>query len=243
MVNSPREEKSAVPARDVETGQAPCSSSIVVVDACPYGRLGLQRVLMQPALTPHPMMVETFGCVSPALSPERRAGGSPGKGDAARCLVVRLSPAPALAVMQLLQLAGASLTLAGFQRLVILSPFVVNNAVRQILVCCAVRVPIRIVNARCPAMLLRHAVLSQGALLQGALLHAGRDEELPQIPAMTLSAREREVLLTTLQEISIHQQARRQNRNHKTLYAQRKNALKKMRVAGVVQLLRRFMSM
>lgn len=151
----------------------------------------------------------------------------PGEGAVARCLVVRLAPTPAQAVVQLLQLEGALLTLAGFQRLVILSPFAVNNAVRQVLVCCAVRVPIRIVNARCPAMLLRHAVLSQGALLRD-----GRDGGLPQIPAMTLSVRERQVLLTTLQGIPIHQQAQRQNRHHKTLYAQRKNALKKMRVGG-----------
>ncbi|MGQ5837802.1 hypothetical protein ACUNIZ_25845 [Serratia sp. IR-2025] len=205
------------------------------MDACAYGRLGMQRGLLQPAMTPCPAAVDTFASVRGALHAAMPVSGPPGGGGVGRCLVVRLSPWPAQAMTQLLQLEEGRLVQAGIQRLVILSPFAVSNAVRQVLVCGAVRMPIRIVDARCPMMWLRRVVLAQGTLLQ-----EGRDERLPHMPAMVLSTPERRVLLTTLQEIPIHRQALRQHRNHKTLYAQRKNALKKLRATGLAGLLRRF---
>lgn len=202
------------------------ASVVAVVDACAYGRLGIQGALLQPAMTPVPAGVDAFGSVTSALCAVAPTG---------RCLVVRLSRWPSLAVTQLLHLEGARLTQAGIQRVVILSPFAVNTVVREALVCGAVHVPIRIVDARCPVVVLRRVVLAQGTLLQ-----EGRDELLPHMPAMVLSVPERRVLLTTLQEIPIHRQALRQYRNHKTLYAQRKNALKKMRVPSLAALLHRF---
>ncbi|AXX20537.1 hypothetical protein D9B58_00535 [Serratia marcescens] len=161
-----------------------------------------------------------------------------GYGGGERCLVLRLSAHPAQALQQLLYLEHELMVRAGFRRLVVLSPFGVNNAVRQVLVCGGVRLPVRIVDARSPVMWLRRVVLSQGSLSQ-----AGEDELLPQMPALILSDPERRVLVRTLMEISIHQQARLQHRNNKTLYAQRHNALRKLRASGVADLLRRFVSM
>lgn len=211
---------------------------ITVVDMCQYGRLGIRGGLLQPAMTPRPAVIDTFGTVDEALRAGLQAIALSGTAQVGRCLVVRLSSWPAQAMAQLLQLEGALLVQAGIQRVVILSPFAFNNAVRQILICGAVRVPIRIVNARGPVMLLRRVVLGQGTLLQ-----EGCDERLPHMPAMVLSAPERRVLRTTLLEVPIRQQALRRHRNHKTLYAQRNNALKKLRATGLAGLLRRFSAM
>lgn len=218
-------------------GRVSAPLSIVVVDACQFGLLGLRRLLTLPALSPTAIAVSAHERLESALAAAHH-GQVIGNGGGERCLVLRLSARPVQALQQLLCLDHGLMVRAGFRRLVVLSPFGVNNAVRQVLVCGGVRLPVRIVDARSPVMWLRRVVLSQGALLQ-----AGEDELLPQMPALILSDPERRVLVRTLMEISIHQQARLQHRNNKTLYAQRHNALRKLRASGVADLLRRFVSM
>lgn len=218
-------------------GRVSAPLSIAVVDACQFGLIGLHSLLTLPALSPTAIAVSAHEQVESALAAADH-GQVMGHGGGERRLVLRLSANPAQALQQLLSLEHGVMVRAGFRRLVVLSPFGVNNAVRQVLVCGGVRLPVRIVDARSPVMWLRRVVLSQGSLLQ-----AGGDELLPQMPALILSDPERRVLARTLMEISIHQQARLQHRNNKTLYAQRHNALRKLRASGVADLLRRFVSM
>ncbi|RTF01801.1 hypothetical protein [Serratia marcescens] len=219
-------------------GRVSAPLSIAVVDACQFGLIGLHGLLTLPALSPTAIAVSAHEQVESALVAVHPGQACMGYGGGERCLVLRLSAHPAQALQQLLYLEHELMVRAGFRRLVVLSPFGVNNAVRQVLVCGGVRLPVRIVDARSPVMWLRRVVLSQGSLSQ-----AGEDELLPQMPALILSDPERRVLVRTLMEISIHQQARLQHRNNKTLYAQRHNALRKLRASGVADLLRRFVSM
>ncbi|CAI1080347.1 hypothetical protein [Serratia marcescens] len=214
-------------------GRVSAPLSIAVVDACQFGLIGLHGLLTLPALSPTAIAVSAHEQVESALVAVHLGQAGMGYGGGERCLVLRLSAHPAQALQQLLYLEHELMVRAGFRRLVVLSPFGVNNAVRQVLVCGGVRLPVRIVDARSPVMWLRRVVLSQ----------AGEDELLPQMPALILSAPERWVLVRTLMEISIHQQARLQHRNNKTLYAQRHNALRKLHASGVADLLRRFVSM
>jgi hypothetical protein len=195
--------------------------------------------LAPPATAAGAILVGVYERVERALAALPKCGGrSQGVSAPRRCLVVRLSMYPSRALQQLLQLDDDRMRLAGIERLIVLSPFEVNNVVRQTLVCCGVQLPVRIINARSPLQVLQRVVLSEGTLLQ-----LGRDERLPQMPALSLSPRERRVMSDTLLEVPIPQQAWRQRREPKTLYAQRHNALLKLRASGLSALLRRFRSM
>ncbi|HCR2979388.1 TPA: hypothetical protein ON189_004579 [Serratia marcescens] len=216
---------------------APPSLSIVAVDACRFGLLGLEGLLTVPALSPQAVSVSAHARIEEALAAVHHDRTGMEEGRAGRCLVLRLSRYPAQALQQLLCLEDELMTRVGVCRLVILSPFGVNNVIRQVLVCGGIRMPVRIVDARSPVMWLRRVLLSQGSLLQ-----AGEDELLPQMPALILSPPERRVLARTLSEVPIPQQARLQHRNNKTLYAQRHSALRKLRSPGLAVLLRRFVS-
>ncbi|MGN2498408.1 hypothetical protein [Serratia nevei] len=211
---------------------------VTIVDPCPYGRLGLQCLLAPKATAVGAISVGAYERVERALAAMPKNGGAHGASTSRRCLVVRLSMYPSRALQQLLQLDDQRMRQAGIERLIVLSPFEVNNVVRQTLMCCGVRLPVRIVNARSPLQVLQRVVLSEGTLLQ-----LGRDERLPQMPALLLSPCERRVISNTLLEVSIPQQAWRQRRQPKTLYAQRHNALLKLRALGLAALLRRFRSM
>ncbi len=220
-------------------GPASPNGPVTVVDPCPYGRLGLQSLLAPPTTAWGAVPVGAYERVERALVAMKKNGANPrGAPGPKRCLIVRLSMYPARALQQLLQLDDDALALAGVERLIVLSPFEVNNIVRHALVCCGVHVPLRIISARSPLALLQRVVLSEGTLLQ-----AGPDERLPQMPALLLSPCERRVISSTLLEIPIPQQAWRQRRKSKTLYAQRHNALLKLRASGVAALLRRFRPM
>lgn len=203
---------------------------ITVIDACQYGRLGLQSILTSPTLSSFNTAVDIYEGVDTALTAVQNNIAM-----VRGCLILRLLSFPALALGQLLSLDSALMTQLGYQRLILLSPFAMNNVIRQVLISGDMRLPVRIINSRCSAALLHRIVLSQGTLLQ-----EGLDELLPHMPALVLSVSERRVLSGTLQEIPIHLQARRQQRNHKTLYAQRQSALQKLRAANIPDLLRRF---
>lgn len=209
---------------------------ITVVDPCPYGRLGLQSLLTPPTTARGAAPVDAYERVERALAAMKENRGNPrGAPGPKRCLIVRLPRYPAQALQQLLQLDDEALVLAGVERLIVLSPFEVNNVVRHALVCCGIHLPLRIISVRSPLALLQRIVWSEGTLLQ-----AGKDEGLPQMPALLLSPCERRVMSNTLLEIPIPQQAWQQRRKSKTLYAQRHNALLKFRASGLAALLRRF---
>ncbi|HFT7668209.1 TPA: hypothetical protein ACGR4L_004309 [Serratia marcescens] len=216
----------------------PVPLPVTLVDACQYGQLGLRHLLADPAGRVGEADILLHTRVESALSDAQKTRAVRGPLCPGRCLVLRLPTHPGQALQQLLCLDGALLAQAGFRRLVVLSAYEVNNVIRQALVCCDVRVPVRIINARAPVAWLRRVVLSQGTLLQ-----AGEDEHLPWKPALVLSVPERRVLSETLLEISIHRQARMHHRNNKTLYAQRHNALRKFCATGLSGLLRRFAAM
>ncbi|PIJ83694.1 hypothetical protein BLD49_12885 [Erwinia sp. OLMDSP33] len=213
------------------------SHAITIVDACHFGRLGLYSLLTHPQSSTEVVSVSVHEQVESALIDAHSRQADRKEDGAERCLVLRLPPCPVPALQQLLYLDNEEITQAGIQRLIVLSPFSVNNVIRQVLVCGGVRVPVRFVNARSAVTLLRQRVLSQGSLLRE------EDELLPRIPTLILSLCERQVLIKTLLEIPIDQQARQQQRNNKTLYAQRYNALRKLRASGLNDLLRRFVSM
>ncbi|HGM5308657.1 TPA: helix-turn-helix transcriptional regulator [Serratia marcescens] len=200
--------------------------AITVVDSCQYGRQGLRHMLMLD--TSHDVVVRDYARVEEVFS-----GGS----FAEQCLILRLSPKPALALQQLLYLEDKRMTAAGVLRLIVLSPFEVNVIVRRVLVCCGVRHPVRIVCAQSPVTWLRRVVLSQGTLSQ-----EGEDEMLPCMPALRLSSAEREVLSNSLKEIPIHLQSQRRGCSNKTLYALQQKALKKLNASGVQGLMQRFVS-
>ncbi|WP_185976530.1 helix-turn-helix domain-containing protein, partial [Serratia marcescens] len=154
---------------------------------------------------------------------------------AAHDLVVCLPREPLWGAAQLLQLDGTLLAQAGCHRLVVISPFEVNNGIRRVLVNCGLTLPVRLLRANSTTEHVCRVLLGQGTLLQ-----EGQDELLPIMPARTLSRLEREALCRTLQGASIYQQSRQRFRSPKTLYAQRSRALQKLRVSGVSGLLRWF---
>ncbi|MGQ5837779.1 hypothetical protein ACUNIZ_25710 [Serratia sp. IR-2025] len=210
----------------------PCA--ITIIDACPYGRLGLQSILTSPSLSSFNAIVDIHEEIDTALMAMQKNIAA-GMAKVGGYLILRLLSLPAVALWQLLSLDSALMTQLGYQRLILLSPYKMNNVIRQVLISGDIRLPVRIINSRCSAALLHRIVLSQGTLLQ-----EGHDELLPHMPALVLSMPERRVLSGTLQETPIHLLARRQQRNHKTLYAQRQSALQKLRAANLPALLRRF---
>lgn len=215
---------------------SPGASPVVIVDACQYGRLGLQCLL---TAVPDNAVAPTYARVEEALAEtqKRRTVREAAPADE-RSLVLRLSVWPAQALQQLLQLEGAAMAQAGFHRLIVLSPFGVNNVIRHVLICCDTRLPVRMVNARSPV-----AGWEPGGGSAAWWQEEGGGVLLPRMPALVLSAPERRTLSGTLQEIPIHRQARQWGVNAKTLYTQRHNALMKLRASGISSLLRRFVSM
>ncbi|HEJ6984597.1 TPA: hypothetical protein SMF26_004706 [Serratia marcescens] len=199
---------------------------VTVVDPCQYGRQGLLHMLM---LDP--------SCKVDVRDYERVEEVFSGSFPVERCLILRLPFKPAQALQQLLYFDDNRLTATGFSRLIVLSPFEVNVVVRRALVCCGIRLPVRIVCAHSPVAWLRRVVLSQGLLTQ-----EGDDEVLPRMPALRLSSAEREVLSNSLKEIPIHLQSQRRGCSNKTLYALQRKALRKLNASSLQELMQRFVS-
>ncbi|BEN47842.1 hypothetical protein ACJ8QF_19150 [Serratia sp. CY81684] len=220
------------------TSYSPVPPQLTVVAPCTYSRLGVLELVMRHAslFSLVPGAVEVFEEVALALKAMRKARVLVGGGvTAAPCLVLCLPREPLWGVAQLLQLDSALLAQTGCHRLVVISPFEVNNGIRRVLVSCGLTLPVRLIRASSTTEHLCRVLLGQGTLLQ-----EGRDELLPIMPARTLSRPEREALCRTLQGASIYQQSRQRFRSPKTLYAQRSRALQKLRISGVSGLLRWF---
>lgn len=214
-------------------GSVPPCWPVTVVDACAYGRWGLQWMLTHPEPGQPGGEVETHDGVEAALTAarKRRVRLEPAVQDAG-CMVLRLSSCPALALQQLLVLDGTVLAQVGYRRLIVLSPFAKIEGIRQVLVSGDLCLPVRIVSARRPVAWLRRVVLSQ----------VGHDERLPRVPIRVLTPPERRALSGTLQEMPVYQQARRQGLSTKTVYAHRRHALQKLHSPGLTALLLRLVS-
>ncbi|MEL5615767.1 hypothetical protein [Serratia marcescens] len=219
------------------TSFLPVPPRLTVVAPCTYSRLGMLELVMRhaPAFSLATGAVEVFEGVVLALKAMRKARALVGSGAAAHYLVVCLPREPLWGAAQLLQLDGTLLAQAGCHRLVVISPFEVNNGIRRVLVNCGLTLPVRLLRANSTTEHVCRVLLGQGTLLQ-----EGQDELLPIMPARTLSRLEREALCRTLQGASIYQQSRQRFRSPKTLYAQRSRALQKLQVSGVSGLLRWF---
>ncbi|WP_080497808.1 helix-turn-helix domain-containing protein [Serratia marcescens] len=209
----------------------PC---ITIVDPCTFSGVGLFEILAQSSLFSLSVeKVRVFKDVAMAIRTMRSevtfSSVWPG---AVHCMVVCLPQEPIWGISQLLQLDAAKLMQAGYHRLVVISPFDINNGIRRVLVGCGLTIPVRIIQAHCSIEKMCRVLLGQGTLLE-----YGKDEYLPIMPARELSKPEREVLSRTLQGITINQLAKQRYRSPKTLYAQRTRALNKLQVSNVSFLL------
>lgn len=212
---------------------------ITLVDACCYGRAGLEAALRE-----HPRLsaVQGFmvadslvGLLAPVL-PCLGAGEPVAR---LRCLVVRLPVLPQAALCMLLQLEA--LSCSRYQRIVVLSPMD-PYAVRHVLLCAGLRCAVRIVDARQAVSVLCQVIMPP--------TEAGRfppkewpGEVLPYPPARVLTRGERRAVGETLREVPIYTQARRAHVSAKTIYSQRSSALLKLQAQDILTLLRRFSPM
>lgn len=191
---------------------------VSVVDRCAYARQGWEALLAGAG----PLCVWAGpGAGVVGMWPPAEHG----------CLVLSLATGVQTALAQLLALDNAHLVQAGYTRLVVVTPFAVE-AVREVLRCCAIRVPVHIVRAQTPLSTLYRVIVTP----------SGQGEQLRCTATQVLSPPERRALLCSVQAIPVHRQAQRQKRSAKTVYTQRDSGLRKLRAAGVSALFRRFTS-
>ncbi|WP_413504372.1 hypothetical protein [Serratia grimesii] len=198
---------------------------ITVVDACCYGREGMNAALQRHSCVAGVVTREALTDVLSMLSVFPRAAPSPSS------LVVRLPMLAQDALSVLLQLAD--LPAACYTRVVVMSN-VAPDVVRRVLAHIGVNEAVRIVDARCTLPTLCRTVISTTG-------EVGDSDEILSCEAHNLlSPRERYVLSKTLREMSIYTQARQAQVSAKTIYTQRARALLKLGVPDVLTLLRQF---
>ncbi|WP_440799893.1 hypothetical protein [Serratia marcescens] len=200
---------------------------VLVVDACTYGRAGLTAALQQ-RLAQRGLKGEVQSCdVLPGLGFGRRPS------VVWQALVLRLSPRPRNALIQLLQLRHI---LAGYDHLVVLS-CIDERVVRRVLQSLGVRGAAVLKDARLPTAELCDAIVpgvDTPAAPEG-------QESWPLMPARVLARAECRVLVQTLREVPVPAQARLADVSSKTVYTQRASALTKLNVRDVLTLIRQFM--
>ncbi|MHC6133028.1 helix-turn-helix transcriptional regulator [Serratia marcescens] len=199
--------------------------SFVVVDTCDYGRQGLVCALKETIYIEGKKAVFACPALDIALSLRRPARNS----EATQCLVMRLPPAAREALVMLLQLSefvqGAAM--GGF-RIVVLSPF--GKVLTQRLMEVMGMDELATVDARLPTSLLCREI---GL----AMKREPQVQEGWQVLSV-LSPSERKALSLSLQNRDVHQQARSRSISPKTVYAQRRGALRRLGVPSVLSLLR-----
>ncbi|MCW7649159.1 LuxR C-terminal-related transcriptional regulator [Serratia bockelmannii] len=199
--------------------------SFVVVDVCDYGRQGL--VCMLKETTHIEGKKEVFACLELdiVLSLRRPAGNS----NVMQCLVVRLPTIAREALVMLLQLSELvqSAAIRGL-RVVVLSPF--SKMLTQRLMGVMGMDELATVDARLPTSLLCReigmAIKQEPQVQEGWRVFS------------VLSPRERKALFLSLQNRDVHQQARSRHISPKTVYAQRRGALRRLGVSSILSLLR-----
>lgn len=209
-----------------------------VVDPCCYGRLGLVSALLSlPRTAPEPRTVVGFGTVQEALlyraAPRDDMESERGPDELAPwdALMVHLPQEPQAGLSLLLQMGTPGVSRIPLSRLIVLSSFPVRE-VRRVLQAVRVAHPLHVINAR---LGVRELCLAPGA---------GGTEMVPP-PGMApvhLTAKERLVLLGSLQERSAAEQARLYGMNPKTVYGHKQSAIHKLGAETLRQLLDRFKS-
>ncbi|TXE24598.1 hypothetical protein FOT62_24645 [Serratia marcescens] len=188
---------------------------LAVVDACPYGRRGL-AALLQRTHRPAPDDAVLTAATQAAL-PSATADTD--------CLMVRLSPSPLTALLQLLSLADTVRRLH-VRHLVVLSVFA-TAAVTALLAAGGLSCPVTLLPARAGLEWLDDR-LTRGATCS------------PVLPAaVPLSDTERRALCHSLAAETAQTQARRQGLSPKTVYHARMRALRKLGVRHLRALVNR----
>lgn len=199
--------------------------SFVVVDTCDYGRQGLVCALKETIYIEGKKAVFACPALDIALSLRRPARN----GKVTECLVVRLPPAAREALVMLLQLSefvqGAAM--GGF-RIVVLSPF--GKVLTQRLMEVMGMDELATVDARLPTSLLCREI--------GLAMKREPQVQEGWQALSVLSPSERKALFLSLQNRDIYQQARSRSISPKTVYAQRRGALRRLGVPSVLSLLR-----
>lgn len=220
----------------------PCGLRVAVVDGCSYGRLGIVSAV-QALSGPVPEGVLACDTLTTLVMRVRDAVMTDDVWGW-DVLVVRLPTAPQDALDLLLTLGAEAVCRLPVRRLVLLSPFPAA-VVLDVLAGAGCAWPVQVVSADLPVVEVRTVVrptpargrrrARQGVTLAGS---SGGGSAAPMVPR--LSERERLVLWHSVRAVSVHAQARRQSRSHKTLYGQRTTALHKLGVGSVSELLRGF---
>ncbi|CAI2044302.1 Uncharacterised protein [Serratia marcescens] len=199
--------------------------SLVVVDTCDYGRQGLVCALKETIYIEGKKAVFACPALDIALSLRRPARNS----KVRQCLVVRLPPAAREALVMLLQLSelvqGAAM--GGF-RIVVLSPF--GKMLTQRLMEVMGMDELATVDARLPTSLLCREI--------GMAVKREIQAQEGWHVFSVLSPSERKALSLSLQNRDVHQQARSRHISPKTVYAQRRGALRRLGVPSILSLLR-----
>lgn len=197
----------------------------VVVDVCDYGRQGLVCALKE---TTHiEGKKEVFTC--PALDIALSLRWPTRNSKVTQCLVVRLPPAAREALVMLLQLSELvqGTAMGGF-RIVVLSPF--GKMLTQRLMEVMGMDELATVDARLPTSLLCREI-GMAVKREPQVQEGGRVFSV-------LSPSERKALSLSLQNRDVHQQARSRHISPKTVYAQRRGALRRLGMPSILSLLR-----
>lgn len=215
------------------TGPAPTEKwQVLVVDACSYGRSGLVMALQQQAshVLDGPVMEADTLALSALPCSARGNVAAP-----LRCLVLRLPPAPQIALSLLLQLGEFSAM--RLTRIVVITSQAAD-AVRHVLVSAGLLCAVSIVGSHLSPVALCRAILPE---IDGRHDKVGVfGEFLPYCPGRILTRRERRALVQTMREIPVYTQARNAFVCTKTIYTQRSCALLKLGVQDFLTLVRHF---
>ncbi|HHQ6627919.1 TPA: helix-turn-helix transcriptional regulator [Serratia fonticola] len=201
--------------------------SFVVVDVCDYGRQGLVFALKETMHVEGKKEVFAFPSLDIALSlrwPVR-------SNRIMQCLVVRLPPVDQEALLMLLQLSELvqRTVVEGFQ-IVVISPF--DQVLTRRLMEVMGGGEFTVIDARLPISLLCREIFVE--MMRESLIQDGLRV------SSILSPNERKALFLSLQNRNVHQQARSRRISPKTIYTQRRSALRRLGVPNILSLLRLF---
>lgn len=196
---------------------------VTLVDACSYGRIGLDSAFRQSPLTEE---IIAFSALNTAFlsTPHQAISGT-----VERYLVVRIPSTPRESLVLLLQLCEiVQLSTANYHQIVVLSSFDVERVHRMITV----------MGGR--SILVTDSRLSMSSLCSTVFSLAEKKVpsfvSQPESPLLTYY--EHKALYQCLKDRPIYLQARCRHVSPKTIYTQRSAALRKFGVTNILSLLR-----
>ena len=214
-----------------------CRGLVNVVDECNFGRTGL-ATLLRNALTKNSQSITWEICEASTLidlfskRPPRGVPTQLMQDNLNLRLIIRLSKNIQSALVTLLLLGGYKNQLAGYDQVLLLTPFSMEVE-KRILTCIDVPSNLYIVNDRNNCLSFIVSSLIQCDNMTGDVYRVNAHDKL-----YILSQFERLALLQTIQGWSIYQQARYRHVSIKTVYAHRHSALTKLRFTGMLALLK-----